>query len=42
MANLIEQMNVLKALEDASLQGEIQSPYGSGENGGIADCLAAL
>lgn len=29
MANLIEQMNVLKGLDDASLQGEIQSPSGS-------------
>lgn len=29
MANLIEQMNVLKGLDDAALQGEIQSPSGS-------------
>lgn len=29
MTNLIEQMNVLKGLDDASLQGEIQSPSGS-------------
>lgn len=29
MANLIEQMNVLKGLDDASLQGEVQTPSGS-------------
>lgn len=29
MANLIEQMNILKGLDDASLQGEIQSPSGA-------------
>lgn len=29
MANLIEQMNVLKGLDDASLQGEMQAPSGS-------------
>jgi hypothetical protein len=29
MANLIEQMNVLKGLDDSALQGEIQSPSGA-------------
>jgi hypothetical protein len=29
MANLIEQMNVLKGLDDASLQGEVSAPTGS-------------